>query len=331
MTNSKLNDMPFTKRMGRPDKCSHIIKALDSKTLYTSGMIAELAEAKKLNPFDEVLEKGELARTRIRTAMGDRAMYHFFPDQGDDKVQPLGRQRSYPGWYGFRWKETLDEELSMPLHDLAGYFLTQFDETGMGLLENAEPGLVKLMAMVADTQAGGQSRVMEILVKLAHPILETIDDGLEKFICEGLFSMSQFWGERILAIKYARKMEQAVCDITKAMGRRAEPRDLLRVLATQSAANWRNLITWEALNSFGTMVCPEQVLSEIEADRESRDLARWLHLSGNYLGHLDWALSAGSYSSGLALLQAAQQYHKKFIYADVFCKLQDTAEEGGWS
>ena len=96
-------------KMGRPLKYGHIIKILDPETVYSSSMIASLAEEKQLEPFDEELTTAEqrVKRIRIRAVMKRRTKRYDFPKTGDAFVFLKG-QAPVPGWYGKRWLATLE-------------------------------------------------------------------------------------------------------------------------------------------------------------------------------------------------------------------------------
>ena len=94
---------------GRPPKYGHIIKALDSETVYSPSMIASLAEQEQLEPFDKELTTTEKRdkRVRVRMAMGRRSNKQDFP-RGGDALTFVKGQAPIPGWYGKRWLATLE-------------------------------------------------------------------------------------------------------------------------------------------------------------------------------------------------------------------------------
>ena len=94
-------------RIGRPRKYTHIIDALEEDEIYSPGAIVRFAEEKGLldDYFEEESNK-KLVRQRIRISCIRLSEMHQFPAGGDALVTIKG-QAPTPGWYGWRWKQSL--------------------------------------------------------------------------------------------------------------------------------------------------------------------------------------------------------------------------------
>jgi len=92
-------------RIGRPMRYGEIIHALDDQTLYSPALIASLGVDIGLIE-GETVEEVKINRGRCRHALGRLVINHSFPDEGDGLVSVPG-QAPTPGWFGWRFKETL--------------------------------------------------------------------------------------------------------------------------------------------------------------------------------------------------------------------------------
>jgi hypothetical protein len=318
--------MTSHKRVGRPGKYDHIIKALISKVPYSASMVATYASVKSLAPFDLVLGKDARAAAlgKVRRAMVKRAEYYRFPKHGDQLVDVPG-QPPVPGWFGHHWKATL-KQTPTKLNERARLLLAQFDpdSDGTQLLMDAEEGLIKLMEMATTI---GAADVVKPCIEVLTREIPKDQDAVQKLVCESVFAISVFWEERLLAKKLAKRTKDALTQAAAELG--LVGRDallLLRSLPNQTFEYWRQFIVWDALKAYAAMVSPGQVLGDIRAERSIRDLTRWLHFKAEHLSYVDRVLSSGAHSSGLALLRAAQLCHIKLIYAEVLSQLEDAVE-----
>jgi len=96
----------MAKRIGRPPKYKSIILALDDGELYTPALVAKTAIRMGLLRDDG--DGIAIERQRCRIAMVRLTNAHFFPDEGDGMVTLKG-QSPTPGWFGWRYKETLED------------------------------------------------------------------------------------------------------------------------------------------------------------------------------------------------------------------------------
>ena len=92
--------------IGRPSKYSYILRQLVDNDLYTPATVADFALEKGLIKGEDA-KALRLARQRVRIAMGRWTNNKGFPDEGDGHIVLKG-QSPTPGWFGWRWKATLD-------------------------------------------------------------------------------------------------------------------------------------------------------------------------------------------------------------------------------
>ena len=92
----------------RPNRNEHVLEALKSDQTYTPASIAQFAKDNDLlRARDPDQEKLEMHRMMI--LLGGRAKKHGFPVDGDEQVIHRG-QAPTPGWFGWRWKQTLRDD-----------------------------------------------------------------------------------------------------------------------------------------------------------------------------------------------------------------------------
>ncbi len=92
--------------MGRPRKYEAILKVLEDGKLYSPAGVARFAEENGL--LEGANEKARTqSRQRVRISMGRWANRNEFPDEGDGLLTIPG-QAPTPGWFGWRWKGSLD-------------------------------------------------------------------------------------------------------------------------------------------------------------------------------------------------------------------------------
>lgn len=92
--------------IGRPSKYGHILRKLADDDLYNSASVESFAVDKGFVKGEDA-EALRLARQRVRIAMGRWVNNKGFPDEGDGQVCIKG-QAPTPGWFGWRWKASLD-------------------------------------------------------------------------------------------------------------------------------------------------------------------------------------------------------------------------------
>lgn len=98
--------MTKAKAHGRPRKYEAILRSLEDGELYSPAKVARYAEEKGLIRGEDAKSLA-LERQRVRIAMGRWANLKEFPDDGDGLVCLKG-QAPIPGWFGWRWKASLD-------------------------------------------------------------------------------------------------------------------------------------------------------------------------------------------------------------------------------
>lgn len=96
--------------VGRPEKYRAILNQLEPHGLYTPATIANKALAMGLGNFD-ASRRSKLTHQRVRIAMGRKSNNHQFPDEGDGMVTLPG-QAPCPGWFGWRWQNSLKSKKS---------------------------------------------------------------------------------------------------------------------------------------------------------------------------------------------------------------------------
>lgn len=95
--------------IGRPQRYKRILMSLDEDALYSPSMIGKHAEETGIiEAFLDEHVSLELAKQRIRIAMGRLSNNHKFPDLGDGLVVFEG-QAPIPAWYGWRWMCTVQK------------------------------------------------------------------------------------------------------------------------------------------------------------------------------------------------------------------------------
>jgi len=83
-------------------KYRKVITSLDSDELYTPATVARFAVERGL------IEDNKQERQRVRISIGRFTNNHYFPDEGDGMVTIPG-QSPTPGWFGWRYKDALND------------------------------------------------------------------------------------------------------------------------------------------------------------------------------------------------------------------------------
>ena len=92
-------------KIGRPMKYKQILENLDDNAVYTAAMVAETAS--QLNMLSEDPVERQKEKKLIRHTMVRLTQNHKFPRPGDEIVK-LKKQRARNGWYGWRWKRSME-------------------------------------------------------------------------------------------------------------------------------------------------------------------------------------------------------------------------------
>ena len=95
------------KTIGRPMKYKQFLLILEDQEIYTPATIVRFGRSKQLFDPDLGEAASKKAGLKIRHTLARLSTNRQFPHQGDGWVSIRG-QPPLRGWFGWRWKETIN-------------------------------------------------------------------------------------------------------------------------------------------------------------------------------------------------------------------------------